>query len=273
MVSEPGELVGRGLTWNYEPSSLLSIWARPERIMAHVTGENGEPWNFDIFPPPGEHLTAGRTYEATEEVGERAADGRAHRRRRRGARVPGRPDRKLHDRRADVREGRDHARRVLVRLALEARGAVPPGTFSLHAGDSTPVAPWMVASATPTPTARRPDPDPDANGHAHPDANRDGHAEPDGHADVDADTQANGHANRDAHAEPDGDADTRAHAHAHRDTHAHAHRDAHAHAGAERDSGPGRGAVARGTATATCPTLACRSGSNSRTKGLSKKPL
>ena len=67
MISEPGEFVGRGLTWDYSPTSDLEIGATLDRkrIAIGIIGAfTGDMWRVELAPPPGGALAVGHYPDA-----------------------------------------------------------------------------------------------------------------------------------------------------------------------------------------------------------------
>ena len=236
MISEPGEFVGRGLTWDYGPTSDLEIGATLDRkrIAISIIGAfTGDMWRVELAPPPGGTLGVGHYPDARyyRDAGQHpglGVSGAA----RGCSDVTG--EFTIHQLEFVGRE----ITRARVSFVMHCQGATPAlrGTFSWHADDTTPLAPWMIPTTpggptptptptatptptpTPTPTATpsptptaTPTPDADADGHA--DADPDGHADadPDGHADADPDGHADADPDGHADADPDGHADADRH--------------------------------------------------------------
>jgi hypothetical protein len=65
MRSEPGDYVGRGQTWYYQPSTaIISAEGDAREVVLSVDGINGRIWTARLAAPEGEELLAGSTYTA-----------------------------------------------------------------------------------------------------------------------------------------------------------------------------------------------------------------
>ena len=153
MDSDPGEFVGDGQKWFYGPDANFQLGGTPERLTADVSAwDVDREWHLEFQPGNGDILRPGVT---TTILTNNPSPGP-------------RMDIYGHGRGCAAMNGTftvheiefDHGdvSRASVSFDFNCLWDEPRmrGTLSLHAGDTTPPAPWMVASGEPTEPAPPP---------------------------------------------------------------------------------------------------------------------
>ena len=63
MLSDAGDYIGQGQSWSHGPQTdTLRVWGSPSLVRLYLTNAEGW-WDANVAAPPGQRLTAGRTYE------------------------------------------------------------------------------------------------------------------------------------------------------------------------------------------------------------------
>ena len=139
IVSDPGDPVGHGRSYDYGPEAWFGADQSYSTISAGVFDGDLKGWSVIIDPPNGEPLTAGRTYEAGSGSGQGSltVTGQSGYCERRSGRFTV----------DELVRSYDTVRLLKVSFVYHCNEnpAGMRGTLSFRAGDATPPAPWMLA--------------------------------------------------------------------------------------------------------------------------------
>lgn len=159
MTSDPGDYIGQGRPWSYTPADALIVAGGNRQYAGFgVDGSDGSWWYADFVPGRGDILAPGRYENATRYPFNGEGPGLSVTGNGRGCNtLTGEftvnsaswwPDGRL--------------RGISVSFVQHCEGGTPAlrGTFEFRAGDTTPLAPWMIASPFGPPLPPPPPPGP-----------------------------------------------------------------------------------------------------------------